>query len=51
MLREKQPTVGTVKKPQKLRDNNEMTALECIEPFLNHNCYLDHTGSSQVWFF
>ena len=27
------------------------TALECMGWFINHNCYLNHTGSPQVCFF
>ena len=33
------------KQNQKLRDDNEMTVLEYMEWFINHNCYLNHTGS------
>ena len=36
------------KRKQQLRDDNEMTALEYMEWFINHNCYLNHTGSPQV---
>ena len=35
-------------KKQKLRDDNEMTAVKYMEWFINHNCYLNHTGSSRV---
>ena len=38
------------KKSQKFRDNNQMTALEYMEWFINYNCYLNHTGSSQTGF-
>ena len=27
------------------------TALECMGWFINHNCYLNHTGSLQLYFF
>ena len=36
------------KKIQKLKDGNEMTALEYIAWFINLNCYLSYTGSSPV---
>ena len=32
----------------KLRDDNEMTALEDIEWFIDHTCNLNHTGIPQV---
>ena len=38
-------------KKKKLRDDNEMTAYEYMEWFINHNCYLIHTGSLQLCFF
>ena len=39
------------KQQRKIRDDNEMTALEYMEWFINHNCYLNHTGSPQICFF
>ena len=37
-------------KKQKQRDDNEMTALQYMEWFINHNYYLNHTGGPQVCF-
>ena len=36
---------------QKLRDDSKMTDLEYMEWFINHDCYLNHTGRPQICFF
>ena len=33
---------------QKMRDENKITSLDFMEWFIQHNCYLNHTGSPQV---